>query len=92
MALLILTTFQQWYLIWFFPTIIWEKNKKINNLVAITIITEIANIVYMYKSEWYIYDGFFIGVIIILMLLKIGFEKIMRNYKKRLTNEKKIKV
>ena len=92
LALLMLTTFQQWYLIWLFPTLIWEKRKKINNLVAITIITELANTIYMYKSECYIYDGIFIGIIIIFMFFKIVFDKIIINYKKGLTNETKQKV
>ena len=92
LALLILTTFQQWYLIWFFPTIIWEKNKKINNLVAITIITEIANIVYMYKSEWYVYDGIFVMTVICLFILNIFTQKILRNFRKEQRNEKKQKV
>ena len=87
-----LTTFQQWYLIWLFPTLILEKRKKINNLVAITIITELANTIYMYKSECYIYDGIFIGIIIIFMFFKIVFDKIIINYKKGLTNETKQKV
>lgn len=52
-SMLLLTTFQQWYLIWLFTIIMWQNNKKINRLLSITIITELANAIYMYKSEWY---------------------------------------
>lgn len=67
--LLILTTFQQWYLIWLFSTIMWQKSKMIRNVIGLTAITEIANSIYMFKSEWFIYDIYFVGIIILLFMI-----------------------
>lgn len=66
--LLILTTFQQWYLVWLFATIMWQKPDMIRNIVGISLITEIANSIYMFKSEWFIYDIYFVGIIICLFI------------------------
>lgn len=67
--LLILTTFQQWYLVWLFSTIMWQKPKTIRNIIGLTAITEIANSIYMFKSEWFIYDIYFVGIIILLFMI-----------------------
>ena len=66
--LLILTTFQQWYLVWLFATIMWQKPDMIRNIVGLSLITEIANSIYMFKSEWFIYDIYFVGIIICLFI------------------------
>lgn len=66
---LILTTFQPWYLIWLFATIMWQKPKMITDIVVVTAATEIANSIYMFKSEWYIYDIYFVGIIIFLFVI-----------------------
>ena len=66
--LLILTTFQQWYLVWLFATIMWQKPDMIRNIVGLSLITEIANSIYMLKSEWYVYDICFVGFIICLFI------------------------
>ena len=66
--LLILTTFQQWYLVWLFATIMWQKPNMIRNIVGLSLITEIANSIYMFKSEWFIYDIYFVGIIICLFI------------------------
>ena len=67
--LLILTNCQQWYLVWLFPTIMWQKSKTIRNIVGLTCITEIANSIYMFKSEWYVYDIYFVEMIICLFII-----------------------
>lgn len=67
--LLILTNFQQWYLIWLFATIMWQKPNMIRNAIGLTTATEIANSVYMFKSEWYIYDIYFVVGIICLFVI-----------------------
>lgn len=69
MFLLILTNFQQWYLVWLFATIMWQKPNTIRNILGLTAITEIANSIYMFKSEWYIYDIYFVGFIICLFII-----------------------
>ena len=66
--ILILTTCQQWYLIWLFATIMWQKPYMIKTIIQISLITEIANSVYMYKTEWFKYDIYFYGIIIVLSL------------------------
>lgn len=66
--LLILTTFQQWYLVWLFATIMWQKPDMIRNIVGLSLITEIANSIYMFKSEWFIYDIYFVGIIVCLFI------------------------
>ena len=66
--LLILTTFQQWYLVWLFATIMWQKPDMIRNIVGLSLIAEIANSIYMLKSEWYVYDICFVGFIICLFI------------------------
>ena len=66
--LLILTTFQQWYLVWLFATIMWQKTDMIRNIVGLSLIAEIANSIYMLKSEWYVYDICFVGFIICLFI------------------------
>ena len=67
--LLILTTFQQWYLVWLFATIMWQNPRTIRNIIGLTAITEIANSVYMFKLEWYIYDIYFVGIIACLFVI-----------------------
>ena len=67
--LLILTNCQQWYLIWLFATLMWQKPNMIRNIVRLTLITEIANTVYMFNSERYIYDIYYIGTIICLFAI-----------------------
>ena len=67
--LLMISSFQQWYLIWLFATIMWQKPKMIKNIIGITLAMEIANSIYMFKSEKYIYDVYFIGIIIFIMFL-----------------------
>ena len=66
---LILGTFQQWYIIWIFASIMWQKPNMIRNIVGISLIAELANSVYMFKVESYTYDIYFVEVIIIMLLL-----------------------
>ena len=67
--ILILTNCQQWYLVWLFATIMWQKPNTIKNIIALGPITEIANTIYMFKSEYYIYDTYFVGCIICLFII-----------------------
>ena len=67
--ILILTNCQQWYLMWLFATIMWQKSYMINGIIGGSIITEIANSIYMFKTESYLYDTYFIGIIIILFII-----------------------
>ncbi len=66
--LLILTNFQQWYLIWLFATIIWQKPNTIRNIIGLSLCTEIANCVYMFMYESYKFDEYFVEIIIALYI------------------------
>lgn len=67
--LLILTNFQQWYLIWLFATIIWQKPNTIRNIIGLSLCTEIANSAYMFLYESYKFDIYFVEAIIVLFMI-----------------------
>ena len=67
--LLILTNFHQWYLIWLFATIIWQKPNTIRNIIGLSLCTEIANSAYMFLYESYKFDKYFVGAIIVLFII-----------------------
>ncbi len=73
LAILVLTNCQQWYLVWLFATIMWQKSDMIKNIIGISAITEIANSVYMFLFESYTFDYYYVGTIIILSILWILF-------------------
>ncbi len=79
--LLILTNFHQWYLIWLFATIIWQKPNTIRNIIGLSLCTEIANSVYMFLYESWRFDKYFVGAIIVLFIIW-----------KIITNKEKIKL
>ena len=66
---LILGTFQQWYIIWIFASLMWQKPNMIRNIIGISLFAQIANSIYMFKVESYIYDIYFVGIIIALLLI-----------------------
>ena len=74
--LLILTNCQQWYIIWLFATIMWQKPKMIKNILWVSLITEFANSIYMIKREGFIYDLYYVTIIIIMLLLAQGYAHI----------------
>lgn len=73
LAILVLTNCQQWYLVWLFATIMWQKSDMIKNIIGISAITEIANSAYMFLFESYTFDCYYVGTIIILSILWILF-------------------
>ena len=73
LAILVLTNCQQWYLVWLFATIMWQKSDMIKNIIGISAITEIANSTYMFIFESYTFDCYYVGTIIILSILWILF-------------------
>lgn len=86
-----LSNFQHWYLIWLLATIMWQKPKMIKNIIGITLAVEMANSIYMFKSEWYIYDVYYIGIIVCIMLVWNYF--INKNYfKDRSTQIEKVSI
>ena len=67
--LLSLSNFQQWYLVWLFPTIMWQKPSMIKNIIGISAATEIANSIYMFKIESWVYDKYFIMITVVTFLI-----------------------
>lgn len=86
--LLILTNFHQWYLIWLFATIIWQKPNTIRNIIGLSLCTEIANSVYMFLYESWRFDKYFVGAIIVLFIIW----KIITNKEKIKLGEKREKL
>ena len=66
--LLALSNFQQWYLVWLFATIPWQKPNMVRNIIGLTAATEIGNSIYMFKIENFKYDVYFLGIIIVVYL------------------------
>lgn len=69
--LLALTNSQQWYLIWLFATIMWQKPNMIRDILGVSFITEIGNAIYMFDCESPVYDGPYTAVIFVLSALWI---------------------
>ena len=63
-----LGTFQQWYFLWMFATLFWQKPKMIRSIIIVALASEIGNTVYMFNTENYLYDAFFIELAIVLYL------------------------
>ena len=72
-----LGTFQQWYLVWLFATFTWQKSKTIKSIVAVTLASEIGNTIYMFKTESYVYDAFFILITVMLCIIWKNCEKVI---------------
>ncbi|MBR0427994.1 MAG: hypothetical protein IJK18_07345 [Clostridia bacterium] len=75
--MLSLGTFQQWYLVWLFATLPWQKSKMIKSTIIVALSSEIANTIYMIKTESYKYDAFFIVITIILFIIWKTCEKVI---------------
>jgi hypothetical protein len=67
--LLALSNFQQWYLVWLFPTIMWQKPNTIRNIIGLTVASEIANSVYMFKIESWKYDFQFVIILATIYII-----------------------
>ena len=49
----LITNFQPWYIMWLFPTLIWQKSKMIKEIIGISILSQLANAVFMLYGEYY---------------------------------------
>ncbi len=74
-----ITGFQSWYITWMFSTIMWQRGKMVNFILAITFAVEIAKTIFFLYREWYI----FYEVYYILMLVTSLITAILLNYKKK---------
>ena len=77
--LISLSNFQQWYLIWPFASIMWQKPKMIRNLTLITLASEIGNSIYMFEKESWKYDYIFVFIILLIMIVYNIFYKLLEN-------------
>lgn len=71
-----ITNFQSWYCLWLLPTIPWQRGNTINNLLHVTIATELANSVYFFLFEFY---GFGQYYFLLMLILILAFSKIKIN-------------
>lgn len=85
--LLALTNSQQWYLIWLFATIMWQKPNMIRSILGVSFITEIGNAIYMFECESPVYDGAYTAIIFILSILWILYIKIKFKHKNSASNK-----
>ena len=67
--LLVLTNFQQWYIMWLFACIIWQKPNTIRNIIGLGLCTEFANTIYMFLYESYKFDKYFVVLSIALFIM-----------------------
>lgn len=64
-----LSNFQQWYLLWLFATIPWQKPNSIRDIIGLSLASEIGNTIYMFKVESYKYDAHFVFIIAMLFII-----------------------
>ena len=76
--LLILATFQQWYLVWLFICISWQKEKMKAGIIAVTLASEFANSIYMFKIESWKFDYIFVFIIVLILGIYILYDNIFK--------------
>lgn len=64
-----ITNLQSWYMLWLLPTIMWQSSDNIKQIMAITIIAEISNIIYFIYYESYIFGQFYIILTVLLNVI-----------------------
>lgn len=64
-----ITNLQSWYMLWLIPTLMWQSSKNIKQIIAITIIAEVSNVVYFIFCESYIFGQFYIIMIVLLNVI-----------------------
>lgn len=64
-----ITNLQSWYMLWLLPTLMWQSSKNIKQIMAITIIAEISNVIYFIYYENYIFGQFYIIITALLNVI-----------------------
>lgn len=64
-----LSNFQQWYLLWLFACMPWQRPNKIRDIIGLSLASELGNTIYMFKEESYKYDAYFIFIIAIIFII-----------------------
>lgn len=67
--MLVLTSFQPWYIIWLFATFMWQKPKMIKKIINLSLVSQLGNCAFMLNVESYVYDIYFIGIIVFCYLI-----------------------
>lgn len=62
---LLITNFQPWYIMWLFPCFMWQKSKDIKLIIQISLISQIANSVFLAYGEGWKYGTPFTFIMII---------------------------
>lgn len=79
---LLITQFQPWYIMWLFPCIIWQRSKDIKLIIQISLISQLANIVFLINGEGWIYGTQFTLVMLLGIIICI-----FLNNRKRIINK-----
>ncbi len=64
-----MSNFQQWYLLWLFACMPWQKPNTIRNIIGLSLASEFGNTIYMFNVESYKYDAYFIFIIAIIFII-----------------------
>ena len=64
-----LSNFQQWYLLWLFATLPWQKPNIARNIIGLSLASEVGNSIYMFKTESYKYDANFVFIIAVTFII-----------------------
>lgn len=64
-----ITNLQSWYMLWLLPTLMWQSSENIKQIMAITIIAEVSNIIYFIYYESYIFGQFYIIATVLLNVI-----------------------
>ncbi len=64
-----ITNFQSWYTLWILPTVIWDSSKNIKWLLSITILAELANVIYFLLYESYYFAAIYPFILLTAMIV-----------------------
>lgn len=64
-----ITNLQSWYILWILPAMMWQNSKNIKQIIAITIIAEVSNIIYFIYYESYVFGQFYIIITALLNVI-----------------------
>lgn len=67
---LVLSNFKQWYIIWLFPSLIWQRKRMINIIINLSIASELALFpFFLYNSDGWKIAPYYTMLLVVLMLL-----------------------
>lgn len=78
---LLITQFQPWYIMWLFPCIMWQKAKNIKLIIGVSLISQIANAIFLVYGEGWQY-----GTPYFLVMVAGIFSILILNHKNTINN------